>query len=159
MTWSRTMYSQKWNLLLYFSSLVLQYRKITCTLVYLPPTCQHHPSIQFFLLCFSLSQERQYIDVIAKAYCYYWLWRHPFIVLFIPVSARLGLKGWESWSPKERLGEEEADELKTWPGIELGTEEGPGITFNRSFSAFSRSTSSYRECTNQVIRMRQLTMW
>lgn len=61
----------------------------------------------------------------------------------LPVSPRLGLKPWPRASPSERRGEEEADVLVTWPGTEPGTAEGPGATLSRSFSAFSRSTSSW----------------
>lgn len=58
----------------------------------------------------------------------------------VPVSARLGLKGWESARPKERRGDGSADDPGTCPGAEPAA--GPGATFSRSFSAFSRSTSS-----------------
>lgn len=47
--------------------------------------------------------------------------------------------------PKERCGDEEADILVTCPGMEPGTDEGPGATLSRSFSAFRRSTSSCGE--------------
>ena len=56
------------------------------------------------------------------------------------MSARLGLKEWVSARPKERRGEGRADDPGICPGAEPA--EGPGATFSRSFSAFSRSTSN-----------------
>lgn len=58
----------------------------------------------------------------------------------VPVSVRLGLKGWLSARPRERRGDDRADDPGTCPGVE--PEEGPGATFSRSFSAFSKSTSN-----------------
>lgn len=61
----------------------------------------------------------------------------------VPVSVRLGLEEWVRARPRERRGEANAEDPGTCPGVE--PEEGPGATFSRSFSAFSRSTSSCRE--------------
>lgn len=58
----------------------------------------------------------------------------------LPVSVTLGLMEWVSARPSERRGDERADDPGTCPGVE--PEEGPGATFSRSFSAFSRSTSN-----------------
>lgn len=58
----------------------------------------------------------------------------------VPVSVRLGLKEWVSARPRERRGDDRVDDPGTCPGVE--PEEGPGATFSRSFSAFSRSTSN-----------------
>lgn len=59
------------------------------------------------------------------------------------MSARLGLKEWVSARPKERRGEGRAEDPGICPGAEPA--EGPGATFSRSFSAFSRSTSNCGE--------------
>lgn len=56
------------------------------------------------------------------------------------MSVRLGLKGWLSARPRERRGDDRADDPGTCPGVQ--PEEGPGATFSLSFSAFSRSTSN-----------------
>lgn len=69
--------------------------------------------------------------------------RLPAALSPLPASPRLGLKAWPKVRPKERRGEEEADVLVIWLGTEPGTAEGPGATLRRSFSAFSRSTSSW----------------
>ena len=61
----------------------------------------------------------------------------------VPVSVRLGLKEWVSARPKERRGEGRAEDPGICPGAEPA--EGPGATFSRSFSAFSRSTSNCGE--------------
>lgn len=59
------------------------------------------------------------------------------------MSVRLGLEEWVRARPRERRGEANADDPGTCPGVE--PDEGPGATFSRSFSAFSRSTSSCGE--------------
>lgn len=63
--------------------------------------------------------------------------------LLLPASPGLGLKAWPRESPSERRGDEEAEVLVMWPGMDPGTAEGPGATLSRSFSAFRRSTSSW----------------
>lgn len=69
------------------------------------------------------------------------------------MSARLGLKEWVRARPRERRGDDKADDPGACPGVE--PEEGPGATFSRSFSAFSRSTSNCGKNRGRVGRAGQ----